>query len=310
MAVAYVGDTLTASRTPLCSVDATRTGAGYDQPVMAVWPPEPASHYSPYTLHALPARYYWGELLMSMGGVLDPRLVNHIRILLATMVAILGVATYFFNTPGSWFWFWAALGTAGLVSLIMLTQTPLNTRWHLATTVISAIFTALGGIGVAVAHANTNTETVTAEEEPVRITDIGAQWLGTDGRYALRGHVDNLGPGQFIWTYNQPFAFEDNAPLNVWPDPGPCPVDENGNFYCKLGYAGSEECDGGRKYALWAAVVTDEDAYDAATIKSGLEGRNPYANPLSVPHVDGEDTMVSSIESHPGTRIPESKDCS
>jgi hypothetical protein len=134
-------------------------------------------------------------------------------------------------------------------------------------------------------------------DSPPRVHISSVEWLGRDGHFKITGRVENLGDN-LIWTYNQPYDLQTDKPDSLYPDPGPCPVDRDGIFTCQLGYAGNKN-DKGRKFAFWAAVVTDENAYDAAAVKTGQDGRTPYPNPAAVPRVSGAETMVSIEKIHP-----------
>jgi hypothetical protein len=186
-----------------------------------------------------------------------------------------------------------------------------DTRYLSGATIIAAAIGAIGAIGVVVvstwfAAGDSPTKIPTP---PPSLEIKSVEWLGEDGRYEVRGSVKNLGDNHLIWTYNQPIPYEKRDQRDayelrdsglLYPDYGPCLVGENGNFSCNLGYAGSLEDDAGRPFVIWAAVVSDEDAYDAAAVKAKLDGRPAYANAVAVPHVDGAETMDSHPVIHPG----------
>ncbi len=165
--------------------------------------------------------------------------------------------------------------------------------------VASAVILILGGVATSLWFTG-DSATKTPTSPSVEIESV--KWLGMDGRYEVAGTVKNFGNNHLIWTYNQPYDYASGDPGPLYPDPGPCPVDENGNFRCNLGYAGSLQNDAGRKFNIWAAVVSDEDAYDAASVKAQLDNRSAYANAVAVPHVDGAETMDSFEVTHPGSR--------
>jgi hypothetical protein len=96
--------------------------------------------------------------------------------------------------------------------------------------------------------------------------------------------------------WGDPCDPDDPGPL--YPDYESCPVDENSNFRCNLGYAGNSN-DTACVFFIWAAAVSDEDAYDAAAVKATLDGRPDYAIAVAVPHVDGAETMDSYKVIHP-----------
>jgi hypothetical protein len=164
--------------------------------------------------------------------------------------------------------------------------------------IIAAVIGLVGviiGVAAPIQFPKNDSEPTSASPPSVSISSV--EWLDNFGRYKITGRVENLGDN-LIWTYNQPYDPKTDQPQSVYPDPGPCPVDRDGIFTCQLGSAGNDS-DKGRKFAFWAAVVTDEDAYDAAAVKADQAGRTPYPNRAAVPHVSGEETMVSIEKIHP-----------
>ena len=66
------------------------------------------------------------------------------------------------------------------------------------------------------------------------------------------------------------------TPGGIYPGPSLCPVDEGGNFSCDLDYAGDSSTDGQRTFRFYAAIVDQPDAYDAAAVSIGADGRTTY----------------------------------
>ncbi len=170
--------------------------------------------------------------------------------------------------------------------------------------IIGALALVLGPVITGIVTYNlTKDDSALSSREPPRMSNLSVQWLGTegqmDGRYVLTGDLENLGLGQMIWSYYHPLEEIDwngdgigDSGENVYPEYGPCTVDDD-QFKCDLGQAGRTEEEAGKSFTIWAAVVTDEDAHAAALRKSGFDDRRSFPDADSVPHVDGDDTLVS-----------------
>lgn len=165
--------------------------------------------------------------------------------------------------------------------------------------VITAVLGLVGVVITAIVSTQlARNDSDTTPAAPPRLSISSVEWLDNFGRFKITGTVENLGDHQLIWTYNQPYNRETGDPDVIFPNPGPCPVDRKGTFSCQLGFAGERDAQG-QKFVFWAAIVTDEQAYDAATVESGQEGRHAYSNPTEVPHVSGEETLDSFEEVRP-----------
>lgn len=166
-------------------------------------------------------------------------------------------------------------------------------RWRLTTawaTVIAALIASFVG-GYFSRH---DTSTVTSASSAsasvplpyVQITSV--TWLPHDrGRYEVQGVAENLAAGEVLWTFSQPF--DQNTPLNVYPDHGPCAVGDKGFFDCSLGFASGTPTD----YNIIVAVVTDQQAYSFALQKDGLVKQAYYSSASDLPHVTGPNTLDS-----------------
>ena len=200
------------------------------------------------------------------------------------------------------------LGIALLIVIVALVKLP--TWMNIGLPILLAVSVAISGFVIWLAPTVVNNRSASASLRSPSIGSLSVEWIGEDGRYRMRGQTYNLRDRQIIWNYNQPLEYDTDAPGPVYPEYGPCLVDNDGSFTCDLGYAGNQHCDGQRKFVLWVAIVTDSQAQNAANVKSRLDGRPPYSDRNSVPHVEGERTMLSIVKTHPGVRTtPRPKSC-
>ena len=106
---------------------------------------------------------------------------------------------------------------------------------------------------------------------------------------ALQGHVEHLRAGTSVWTFNEPFGVDGTVPGGVvYAEPGPCPVDSDGNWSCNATYIGAP-ADIGHRFRLYAAVLTDEQAMGVvrnSLVNTYHGGPQLQANGRP-PHVDG-----------------------
>ena len=104
----------------------------------------------------------------------------------------------------------------------------------------------------------------------------------------LSGRVTNLSPGEMVWTFNQKYDPKTGRlQLPFFANPGPCAV-ADGKWSCEGVYVGDSTKDNGRQFAVWAAVVNEEQAQHIVgkalvnTYKGG-----PGLPEEEVPHVTG-----------------------
>jgi hypothetical protein len=136
---------------------------------------------------------------------------------------------------------------------------------------------------------------------PLSITIRSVEWVDDKqkpGRFRISGDVNNLRLGLLVWTYNEPLGPKGEAGL-LFPDPGPCPVGLDGHWMCDVGVAGNDlkaserKSDRGRSFKLWAAIVTEDQAYAAIKTKLGLGAPGKaYASLTEAPHVDGDQSTA------------------
>jgi hypothetical protein len=104
----------------------------------------------------------------------------------------------------------------------------------------------------------------------------------------VSGVARNLHPHQMMWVFVQ-FIHPDGTPSgNIYPVLGPCPIDESGIWTCsnvKVGDPG----DYGKQYKIWAAIVTDQQAYTYASLMTSLHSRRWFspAGDGAPPHASG-----------------------
>ena len=84
-----------------------------------------------------------------------------------------------------------------------------------------------------------------------------------------RGHAGDLVPGTSVWTFNEPFTRDGAAPSGtIYANPGPCPVDKDGNWECGPTYIGDAAKDKNRRFRVYVSVVTERDAFNI--VRDGL----------------------------------------
>lgn len=113
----------------------------------------------------------------------------------------------------------------------------------------------------------------------VRISAVNWTHPELDGQYEIIGEVDDMGPGQLLWFFNQPKA----AGSKVYIEAGPCPVDGGGRFTCRYGYAG-ESADQGKEFAMFVAVMTPRQA--AAMTQQRTIGDAVFNTSASIPRIE------------------------
>ena len=75
----------------------------------------------------------------------------------------------------------------------------------------------------------------------------------------ISGRVTNLSPGEMVWTFNQKYDKTGRLELPIFANPGPCPV-TNETWRCENVYIGDSTKDNRRQFAVWASVVSEEQA--------------------------------------------------
>jgi hypothetical protein len=199
--------------------------------------------------------------------------------------------------------YFAPQGSALAIAIAcgLMTVTAVAANWFFrekrgAIVILSALLAAAfaGSSGAAIAdQLNNKTPTplaaahlTTAAVPAINIKDP----LGGDGismTPVITGTVTNLGAGEVVWSFNEPYTTgKSQVPTGrVYPDAGPCQVDGL-SFRCNLVFAG-QPGDYCRQVQLWAAVVTINEANSDANIKAGVVG-NTYISlreDQSPPHV-------------------------
>lgn len=104
----------------------------------------------------------------------------------------------------------------------------------------------------------------------------------------VSGTAENLQPGQMVWILTQPYA-KDGTPTTLYfPLLGPCPVSAQGVWACRIRVGSA--ADRGQEFAVWAAVVTDAQAYADArlvALPAGSHRYFNYAQSSDLPHATG-----------------------
>jgi hypothetical protein len=91
-----------------------------------------------------------------------------------------------------------------------------------------------------------------------------------------------------VWVFVE-FVLPNGTPSgNFYPVLGPCPIEKDGTWTCtgvKVGKAG----DYGKQFQIWAAIVTDGQAYTYAGLAVSPLGRDSFrpAGEDAPPHVTG-----------------------
>ena len=167
-----------------------------------------------------------------------------------------------------------------------------------------ATVTAATITGIATYSAGVNSPRATAQPPgPPTLQIAGYKWVDNQkypGRYELSGSVQNLAVGQLVWTYNEPLGSNgEEGP--IFPDPGPCPVAADLTWKCDSGFAGDGDAKyRGKRFKLWAAVVSEEQGYSALKTKLALGAPgNSYSSSTEVPRVSGDKTLDSLTITRP-----------
>jgi len=104
----------------------------------------------------------------------------------------------------------------------------------------------------------------------------------------VSGRARNLRPQQMVWVFIQFIHPNETPSRNVYPALGPCPIGKNQIWTCANVQVGKAD-DYGKQYKIWAAIVTDRQAYWYATLIASAHGNHSF-NPAggnSPPHVTG-----------------------
>lgn len=122
----------------------------------------------------------------------------------------------------------------------------------------------------------------------------------------ISGTAHDLRPRQMVWVFVQ-FMHPDGVPsANVYPVLGPCPVQESRAWACTGVHVGKAG-DYGKRFKLWAAIVTDKQAYAYAGLIVSPRGRHWFspATPSALPHAFGKPGDASVLV----TRCTRSRAC-
>jgi hypothetical protein len=104
----------------------------------------------------------------------------------------------------------------------------------------------------------------------------------------VSGTAHNLRPHQMVWIFNESLLPDGTPSGRIYPELGPCPIQANGIWTCTGVLVGKSD-NYGRQYLIWAAIVTDQQAYKyikLAVAPSGSNGFSP-AGGNGPPHVIG-----------------------
>jgi hypothetical protein len=123
-----------------------------------------------------------------------------------------------------------------------------------------AVITTIGGVaGSFIAFSAGRNDAQEATTAPVSSTSVSIDPIpGGIITWPLKGFtgtVENLGPGQTVWGFQQAAGADAFFSTN-----GPCPV-KDGRWNCRDWYVGPGTSDRGQ-YKLWAAVVSDAQSAD------------------------------------------------
>ncbi len=99
-----------------------------------------------------------------------------------------------------------------------------------------------------------------------------------------------------VWVFVQ-FIHPDGTPsTNVYPVLGPCPIGKNDTWTCTNVKVGAAS-DYGKQYKIWAAIVTDQQAYWYANLMASVRGNHSFnpAGQNAPPHVTGTPGVVGNL---------------
>lgn len=109
------------------------------------------------------------------------------------------------------------------------------------------------------ASSSSSTVTKTTAKATPRVSISEPPSGMVDYMSSYSGKVVNLGPGQMVWTFNQPVIHESISPL-TYPNTGPCTVDyAKGTWSCADIYVGSQNDTG--SYRVCAAILDSAEAF-------------------------------------------------
>lgn len=179
-------------------------------------------------------------------------------------------------------------------------------RYSAKLAAVVAIVVALLSLGGNVFQGLTRSTTGHNSSAPVQVVldpiQNPSDGSSINGYVDISGSVSGLKPGQMVWTFNEPYNSQGNPSGSYFPNTGPCEVSGD-TWHCShiaIGAVGGGPIAGLGRYRIWAAVVSDSDAFSIVTaIRCFVSG-------ILVPPVRGvkiEPVCPVSLPSLPGKDI-------